>query len=220
VLRALDLDSAWDEECHETLTLLSWYGLDGTQYEDSWVVAMIENNSASELDSMASLQRLLRFIDTMYTEDRLGPSSQQIEAVAPLVTSWALVHSQSSGQTLHKCCKLSANVFIDIAAVEDEQEDTEKDMEEPDHCPQAVGPSGKLTFQQRIDAIIHRLDRRMPEQTTFGRPEVLQVLEGIVLPYEKLIFIVDFFSGMFYKSIFTVVSFPYIMYSWCQSFFL
>jgi len=54
---------------------------------------MIEDNSASEPDSMASLQQLLRFIDTTYTEDRLGLSSQQIEAVAPLTTSWALVHS-------------------------------------------------------------------------------------------------------------------------------
>jgi len=102
-------------------------------------------------------------------------------------------------------------MFIDITAVEDEQEV---------HRPQAVGPSGKLTFQQRIDAIIHWLDHGMPEQTTFGQPEVLQVLEDIVLPYEKSIFVVDFFSGMFYKSIFVVVSFPYIMYSWCQSFFL
>jgi len=144
VLRALDLDSAWDEECHETLTLLSWYGLDGTRYEDSRVVAMIENNSASEPDSMANLQRLLRFIDTTYTEDRLGPSSQQIEAVAPLTTSRALVRSRSSGQTLQKAKrrKLSANAFVDIAAVEDEQEDTEEDTEEPVHCPQAVGLRG------------------------------------------------------------------------------
>ena len=133
--------------------------------------------------------------------------------------SWASVCSRSSGQTFWKAKrrKLSANTFVDIAAVE---EDLEEDLEELVHRPQAVEPSGKLSFQQRIDAIINRFDRRTPEQTTHGWLEVLQVLEGIVLPLKKSIFIVDFFSGTFCKFIFVVVSFSYIMYSWCQNIFL
>ena len=179
---------------------------------------MIEDNSAS----MAMLQRLFNLIDTAYTEDVLEPSYQQIEAVSPSTSSRASVRSRSSGRTFRKakCHKLGANVFIDIAAVEDdEQEDMEEESEELVHRPQAVGPSGKLSFQQRIDAIINRLDCRTPEQVTFGRPEVSQILEGIVLPSEKSIFVVDFFSGTCYKFIF-VVLFSYIMYSWCQNIFL
>ncbi|KIM58303.1 hypothetical protein SCLCIDRAFT_28198 [Scleroderma citrinum Foug A] len=173
VLRALHLDSAWDEAHHETLTFLSWYGPNGTRYEDSRVHTMIEDNSAS----IAMLQQLFRLIDTAYTEDVLGSSSQQIKAKA-------------------KRCKLSANTFVDIAAVEDdEQEDSEEDSEELVCRPQAVEPSGKLSFQQRIDAIINQFDRRTPEQTTHSWLEVLQVLEGIVLPLKKSIFIVDFFSA-------------------------
>ena len=104
-------------------------------------------------------------------------------------------------------------MFVDIAAVEE-------DSEELVRRPQAVEPSGKLSLKQRIDAIINQFDRRTPEQTTHGRLEVSQVLEGIVLPLMKSIFIVDFFSGTFYKFIFVVVSFSYIMYSWCQNIFL
>ena len=180
---------------------------------------MIEDNSAS----IAMLQQLFRLIDTVYTEDVLGSSSQQIEAVTLSTMSWASVCSWSSGQTFRKakCCKLSANTFIDIAAVkDDEQEDSEEDSEELVRWPQAVEPLGKLSFQQRIDAIINRFDCRTPEQTTRSRLEVSQVLEGIVLPLKKSIFVVDFFSGTFYKFIFVVVSFSYIMYSWCQNIFL
>lgn len=179
---------------------------------------MIEDNSAS----MAMLQRLFNLIDTAYTEDVLEPSYQQIEAVSPSTSSQASVRSRSSGRTFQKAKrrKLGANTFVDIAAVEDdEQEDTEEESEELVHRPQAVGPSGKLSFQQRIDAIINRLDCGTPEQVTFGRPEVSQILEGIVLPSEKSIFVVDFFSGTCYKFIF-VVLFSYIMYSWCQNIFL
>jgi len=93
-------------------------------------------------------------------------------------------------------------VFIDIAAVkDDEQEDMEEESEKFIHQPQPVGPLGKLSFQQRIDAIINQLNCWTPEQVTFGQPEVSQVLECIVLPSEKSIFIVDFFSGMCYKFI-------------------
>ena len=112
---------------------------------------------------------------------------------------------------------MSANTFVDIAAVE---EDSEEDSEELVRRLQAVEPSGKLSFQQRIDTIINWFDRRTPEQTTRGRLEVSQVLEGIVLPLKKSMFVVDFFSGMFYKFIFVVILFSYIMYSWCQNIFL
>ena len=176
---------------------------------------MIEDNSAS----IAMLQQLFRLIDTVYTEDMLGSSSQQIEAVTLSTTSQASVRSRLSGRTFRKAKrrKLSAHAFFDIAAVE---EDLEEDLEELIRRPQAVEPSGKLSFQQRIDAIINQFDCRTPEQTTCGRLEVLQVLEGIVLPLKKSIFVVDFFSGTFYKFIFVVVSFSYIMYSWCQNIFL
>ena len=176
---------------------------------------MIKDKSAPKPDDMARLIQLLKLIDATYSEDILGSSSQQIEAISPS-TSRASVCSQSSGRTFQKakCRKLSANSFVDTAAIEDdEQEDTEEESEELICRPQAIGPSRKLLFQQRIDAIINWLNHRTPEQTAFiDRPEMSQLLEGIVLPYEKLIFVVDFFSGTFYKFIF-MVSFSYIMYS-------
>ena len=85
---------------------------------------MIEDNSAS----IAMLQRLFRLIDTAYTEDVLGSSSQQIEAVTLSMTSQASVRSRSSGRTFQKAKrrKLSAHTFFDIAAVkEDSEEDSE-----------------------------------------------------------------------------------------------
>ena len=176
---------------------------------------MIKDNSAPKPDNMARLIQPLKLIDATYLEDILGSSSQQIEAISPSM-SRASVCSQSSGRTFQKAKhhKLSANLFIDTAAIEDDkQEDMEEELEELIHRPQAIGPSRKLLFQQRIDTIINRLNRRAPEQTAFiNWPEMSQLLEGIVLPYEKLIFVVDFFSGTFYKFIFMVL-FSYIMYS-------
>jgi len=70
-----------------------------------------------------------------------------------------------------KRCKLSANQFINVAAVESDEEEDKSDeeedrLEERIHHPQLVGHSGKQSYQQKIDAIIEQLNRKTPEEAT------------------------------------------------------
>jgi len=98
---------------------------------------------------------------------------------------------------------LSANRFVDVAAVESNEEEDKSDKEEDRleeciHHPQLVGRSGKQSYQQKIDAIIERLDCKTPEEaTSIKSPKMLQLPKGIPLPPQKSIFVVDFFSGTF-----------------------
>jgi len=118
-----------------------------------------------------------------------------------------------------KCHKLSANRFVDVAAVESDEEEDKSDeeedrLEEHIHRPQLVGRSGKQSYQQKIDAIIERLDRKTPEEaTSIKLPKMLQLPKGIPLPPQKSIFVVDFFSGTFYKDAY---GFVFLHYGFAQ----
>ncbi|KIM64225.1 hypothetical protein SCLCIDRAFT_23581 [Scleroderma citrinum Foug A] len=181
ILKALGLNSDWNEKCCETLALLSWY----------------EN-------SVDALLELLKFVDRSYTEDMLQSPLQSIRAVVPSASSQKSVRRGLPGQTSRKVKhrKLSANWFIDVATVENDEEGKEDEGEEEEggaeeliHCPQPVGPSGKQSYQQTIDAIIEQLNRKIPEEAAFKSPKISQLPSGVTLPPQKSIFIVDFFSA-------------------------
>jgi len=169
---------------------------------------MIKDTAALQQDSMDTLLRLLQFVHCSFSEDILGQSpSQPIRAAIPSTSSWRSVRRGLSGQTFQKAKrrKLSANWFINVAAVESNEEEDKSNEEEdrPEeriHHPQLVGCSGKQSYQQKIDAIIERLDCKTPEEATSIKSlKMSQLPKGIPLPPQKSIFIVDFFSGTFYK---------------------
>ena len=62
-MKALGLNSDWNEKCRETLALLSWYGKDRTRYEDSCVVDMIQDTAPLQENSVDALLELLKFVD-------------------------------------------------------------------------------------------------------------------------------------------------------------
>ena len=168
---------------------------------------MIEDPAPLQENSMDDLLKLLKFVDCTFTEDMHRKSPPQpIGAVVPSTSFQGSVHRGSSGQISCKAKhhKLSANWFIDVAAVknneEDERDEEENGTEELIHHPQPVGPSGKQSYQWTIDAIIKWLNRKTSEEVTFIKsPKMTQLPDGVALPPQKSIFIVDFFSGMFYK---------------------
>ena len=184
---------------------------------------MIQDTAPLQENSVDALLELLKFADRSYTEDMLQSPPQSIRAVIPSASSQKSVRRGSPGQTSQKVkrCKLSANWFIDVAAVENDEEgdeDEEEDgAEELIHCPQPVGPSGKQSYQQTIDAIIERLNHKIPEEAAFKSPKISQLPGGVTLPPQKSIFIVDFFSGTVYKMFIDSFSYIMVLHSQCQN---
>ena len=59
-----------------------------------------------------------------------------------------------------KCCKLDTNWFVNIAAIKEEEEGGEEDKIEGSLCrPEVVQPSGKRSYQNKINTIIKRFSR-------------------------------------------------------------
>ena len=142
------------------------------------------------------LLRLLRSIDEVYAEDMAW------RAASPAVSTSSLgVRRRRSHQVTQKakCRKLNVNPYIDIAAIEtseENEEDEETIPAGPSHRPQSVGPSGKQSYQQKIDAIIERLDHRARDETSIANlPEMSQLPEGITLPPKNSIFELEFYTG-------------------------
>ncbi|KIM64231.1 hypothetical protein SCLCIDRAFT_23585 [Scleroderma citrinum Foug A] len=186
ILKALGLNSDWGKKCHKTLVLLLWYGKDGTRYEDSRVVNMIQDPAPLQENSMDDLLKLLKFVDCTFTEGMLSESPPQ--PIGAVISSTSFQGS------------LSANRFINVAAVkndeEDERDEEENGTEELIHHPQPVGPSGKQSYHWTIDAIIEQLNRKTSEEATFIKsPKMTQLPDGVALPPQKSIFIVDFCSA-------------------------
>ena len=108
----------------------------------------------------------------------------------------------SQGSTHHqrttrkaKRCKLDTNRFVDIAAIEEEE--GEEDKREGSICrPEVIQPSGKQSYQNKIDTIIERFSRReeVPPRSPSRRSQIPNCIPGTPL---KSIFIVDFYSGEF-----------------------
>lgn len=72
VWRVLNLDTEWGEECRETLGLVRFYGKNGSQYEDSRVVDMINDISPPRANTMDKFLRFLRGVDESFTRDILN----------------------------------------------------------------------------------------------------------------------------------------------------
>ena len=174
---------------------------------DSHVINMIEDPAPLQENSMDNLLKLLKFVDCTFTEDMLSESPPQpIGAVIPSTSFQGSVRRGSPGRISRKAkrCKLSANRFINVAAVENNEEDKrdkeENGTEELIHRPQPVGPSGKQSYHRTIDAIIKQLNHKTSKEATFIKsPKMTQLPDGVALPPQKSIFIVDFCSGTFYK---------------------
>ncbi|KAF8842999.1 hypothetical protein BDN67DRAFT_964880 [Paxillus ammoniavirescens] len=85
VWRVLKLDANWGAKCQETLSLVTYYGKNGSRYEDSRVVDMINDTSAPKTKTMERFFRLLRNVDENFNEEALGgqipmPSEPEMEA--------------------------------------------------------------------------------------------------------------------------------------------
>ncbi|KIK97365.1 hypothetical protein PAXRUDRAFT_230135 [Paxillus rubicundulus Ve08.2h10] len=85
VWRVFKLDANWGATCQETLSLVTYYGKNGSRYEDSRVVDHINDTSAPTARTLERFFRLLRNVDANYTEEALGgqipmPSEPGMEA--------------------------------------------------------------------------------------------------------------------------------------------
>ncbi|KAI9569747.1 hypothetical protein HD554DRAFT_1978936, partial [Boletus coccyginus] len=67
VWRVLKLDTVWGEQCEETLTLLAYYGKNGTRYEDSRVLDMINDTSPPKPNAMYKFLCFLRSVEEDFT---------------------------------------------------------------------------------------------------------------------------------------------------------
>lgn len=75
MLRILNLNSDWAQQCQDTLALVKFYGIDGTRYEDSRVVNMINSTAVPKPNVMDKFLELLQTVDCTFTEDTLGESA-------------------------------------------------------------------------------------------------------------------------------------------------
>lgn len=69
VWRVLKLDTKWGEECRETLGLVRFYGKNGSRYEDSRVVDMINDILPPKANTIDKFLRFLRIVDESFARD-------------------------------------------------------------------------------------------------------------------------------------------------------
>ncbi|KAI6167558.1 hypothetical protein EDD17DRAFT_958206 [Pisolithus thermaeus] len=77
ILRSLGLDSEWDKRCQEILTLVSFYGKNGTRHEDSRVVDMMNSTVATEPNMIDRFFGLLKSVHQNFTAGGLGITASQ-----------------------------------------------------------------------------------------------------------------------------------------------
>lgn len=70
--RVLKLNAAWGEECQETLVLLGYYGKNGSRYEDSRIMEMINDTSPPKAHTMSRFLRFLRSVDESFAQEALS----------------------------------------------------------------------------------------------------------------------------------------------------
>ncbi|KAH7925943.1 hypothetical protein BV22DRAFT_1064026 [Leucogyrophana mollusca] len=69
VWRVLRLSPQWGAECQETLALVNFYGRNGTRYEDSRIVALMDSTEPPKEKAMKHFVKLLRSIDAGWVQD-------------------------------------------------------------------------------------------------------------------------------------------------------
>ncbi|KAL4080354.1 hypothetical protein V8B97DRAFT_2020960 [Scleroderma yunnanense] len=80
VLRALDLDSDWEQRCREILLLVTYYGNNGTRYEDSRVIDMINDTAVPKPNVMDKFLRLLKTVDRTFAEETLQQAASSCDS--------------------------------------------------------------------------------------------------------------------------------------------
>ena len=106
--------------------------------------------------------------------------------------------------------KIHTNIFLDIAAEDDEENKEHENNDEqgegsahgsrsPSINLQTVRMSGKETFRHAIDNVITRYDKASHCQDSLLQT-LPEIPEGISVPLTQSLYIVDLFSGMFTQS--------------------
>ncbi|KIJ67882.1 hypothetical protein HYDPIDRAFT_25345 [Hydnomerulius pinastri MD-312] len=72
VWRVLKLEPKWGAECQETISLIKFYGKNGSRYEDSRVVDMINDTATPKAKNIERFLRLLRNVDESFTQEAMG----------------------------------------------------------------------------------------------------------------------------------------------------
>lgn len=75
VYRALNLSKDWCERHEEMLSLVGFYGKNGTRYEDPHIVSMIDDMSVPKPNVMEKFMRVLNTVHQDFTEEMLGPTA-------------------------------------------------------------------------------------------------------------------------------------------------
>ena len=78
VWRVLRVDPQWGEDCQETSLLAGYYGKNGSRYEDSRVVDMINDTSPPRANTVDRFLRFLRHVDHCFTQDAFRGQSVPI----------------------------------------------------------------------------------------------------------------------------------------------
>ena len=125
-----------------------------------------------------------------------SPSLPGVAASCSTLSQGSTHHQRTTRKAKRR--KLDTNRFVDIAAIEEEEEEEgEEDEREGSVCrPEVVRPSGKRSYQNKIDTIIERFSKReeVPPRSPSRRSQIPNCIPGTPL---KSIFIVDFYSGEF-----------------------
>ncbi|KAI6046071.1 hypothetical protein EDC04DRAFT_1869523 [Pisolithus marmoratus] len=82
VLRSLGLDSEWDKRCREILTLVSFYGNNGTRYEDPRVVDMMNSTAVPEPNVIDKFFGLLKSVHQTFMAEGSGNATLQGDSAA------------------------------------------------------------------------------------------------------------------------------------------
>ncbi|KAI6032947.1 hypothetical protein F5J12DRAFT_797650 [Pisolithus orientalis] len=81
VLRSLCLDSEWDTRCQEIMNLVSYYGKNGTQYQDPRVIDMMNDTAVADLKMIDKFLELLKTVHRTFTAERPGNAVSQCDSV-------------------------------------------------------------------------------------------------------------------------------------------
>ncbi|KIK28014.1 hypothetical protein PISMIDRAFT_7954 [Pisolithus microcarpus 441] len=80
ILRSLGLDAAWDKRWQEISTLVSFYGKNGTRYEDSRVVDVLNSAAVAEPNVIERFFGLLKSVHQTFTAEGTRNTASQSDS--------------------------------------------------------------------------------------------------------------------------------------------
>ena len=143
-----------------------------------------------------------------------SPAPCRVIANSSTLSPGSICRQRTTRKTKRR--KLETNPFVDITAEEDEEEGEGEEGQGSDRRPEVIGPSGKQTFQNKVDAIIDRFSRRAEVLPLNSPPRRSKISHGIPVASLNSTFIVDFHSGEFLNFM-TITSISYYYTSYCRS---